>query len=403
MRTITALLFGAASLCILTPDAWAQHPLTFEVRLLTVDSNEGCDIADIDGDGKLDVVAGRDWYHNGDWTPRPVRLLEDRAGYVRSNGEWAYDVNGDGRPDVISMDFVDGGVYWYENPGNDGLTQGLLWPKHLLVDTGFTTNEASYLVDIDGDGRPEWISDQWNKANPAVIWSFTKAPREIETGKGKNKKTTTVQVPSLSAHLIGAVTGHGIGFGDLNNDGRDDILVGEGWYERPEGNPLGQRWKFHADWQQHAACPMLVHDVDGDGTNDLITSKAHDFGLYLWRGLGANADGQLEFEKTLIDDSYSQAHCLHLADLDGDGTPELITGKRIRAHNGNDPGGKEPPVLRYYVWRADKKAYEPNTINRGQVGIGRQIRTADLDADGDVDIVVAGKEGTQILFNQKNN
>ncbi|QEG41718.1 FG-GAP repeat domain-containing protein [Roseimaritima ulvae] len=370
---------------LLASPALAQHPIKFEVQLLTVDSNEGCDVADFDGDGKLDVVAGRNWYRNGDWKPRPVRLIEDRNGYVRSNGEWAYDVNGDGHTDVVSMDFFEGGVYWYQNPGPDGLAKGHVWNKHLLADTGYGTNEASYLVDVAGDAKPEWVSDQWNKTNPLMIWSFDSAE--------DNK-------PILTGHLVGASTGHGIGFGDLNNDGRDDILVGTGWYECPEDDVLNQRWKFHQVWELQGACPMLIHDVDGDGINDVIVSNAHNFGIHLWRGLGKGDDVEQKFEETLIDDSFSQAHCLHMADLDGDGQPEIITGKRVRAHNGNDPGGKEPPIMRYYVWNAKTKAYEGHTINRGEAGIGLQIRTADIDADGDLDIVVAGKDGTQILFSQ---
>jgi len=146
---------------------------------------------------------------------------------------------------------------------------------------------------------------------------------------------------------------------------------------------------------------MLVCDLDGDGTNDVINSVAHNYGIHWWRGLGPDANGKLQFDERLIDDSFSQAHCLCLADLDGDGTDELVTGKRVRAHNGGDPGSAEPPIMRYYVWDAKKQAFNAYTINEGQVGGGLQIRTADLDADGDVDIVVAGKEGTQILFNMR--
>lgn len=384
-------------MCPATPLVGQAPPaaIQFKPLLLTVDANEGIDVADVDQDGVPDIIAGRNWFPGPDYRPRPLRTIEDWNGYVESNGDFAYDVDQDGWVDVVAGSFLPTQVHWYRNPGAEGLKLGQLWKPSQLADTEISQNEASFLRDLDGDGTPEWITNSWNAKNPVTVWKFD---RQEQTAESPAQHVLRKIVIGRAGH------GHGMGFGDLNMDGREDILVAQGWYERPaEGAFAGEQlWTHHPDWSlSHVSCPMLIKDVDGDGRNDILWGHGHGYGLHWWRATGTNDEGQLTFDKQVIDERYSQAHVLHLADLDGDGQDELITGKRVRAHNGNDPGGKEIPCMYYYRWDAANQQFERFTIDEGHIGTGLQIRSADLDADGDVDLAVAGKDGTWVLLNQR--
>jgi hypothetical protein len=384
--TLSAALLGLTATSSLAEVIDGKDGLKFERQMLTLDANECCDVADVNGDGKLDAIVGRSWYAAPDFVSRPLRTIADWNKYVENNGEHALDVNGDGHVDVISGSFLGTEVYWYENPGPDALKLGLMWPQHLLVDTGAKQNEGNYMHDVDGDGVSEFMVDSWNAKNEQLIWKLAK------DADGK---------PTMTKHVVGPVNGHGFAFGDVNNDGRNDLLLGTGWYECPEGDPLSKTWTLHNDWElKHYCCPALVVDVDDDGVNDMIWSHGHEYGLFWWQQQKPAADGKLQFKEYLIDDTWSQPHCLVWVDLDGDGAKELLTGKRILAHNGGDPGSAEPPVLYYYKWDSKKKSFVRYLIDKGHAGGGIQIRTGDLNSDGRLDILVAGKSGTYILFNQ---
>ena len=367
--------------------------MKWQFKLLTVDANEGIDLADFNKDGLLDVVAGRNWYAAPDFVSKPVRTIEDWNGYVESNGDFALDVDQDGWTDVIAGSFLPTVVNWYKNPGEEGLQLGRLWEKHLLMETGQSQNEAQLLQDLDGDGRPEWIVNSWAKDTPVVVWKFSDGAPDANA-KPADRAMKKIVIGS-KGH------GHGMGVGDLDRDGDLDVLVGTGWYENPDGKTIGVNWNYHADWDLQASIPMLVHDVDGDGRNDIIVGQGHDFGLSWWRQMEPAADGKLTWQKMVIDNEYSQPHCLHLADLDGDGRKELITGKRWYAHNGGDPGGQMAPCMYYYKWRAESQSFERHTIDEGHIGTGLQIRTGDLNNDGLIDIAVAGKCGTYLIFQKK--
>ena len=206
--------------CAVSP--LGAQEIQWDVRQLTVDANEGIDVADFNGDGKLDVVAGRNWYAAPQFTPRPVRDIKDWNGYVESNGDFAMDIDRDGWVDVVAGSFVPSEVNWYRNPGSEGLNLGLMWEKKLLVNTEDSRNEGQMMVDLNQDGRPEWLVNTWGRDAPMNVWEFVLA---------SDSPDAAYQMKRVRINEKG--NSHGMGAGDLDGDGDVDILVGSGWYENP--------------------------------------------------------------------------------------------------------------------------------------------------------------------------
>lgn len=369
----------------------AAPTLKIRVQQLHADNNEGCAVADFNRDGKLDVSAGEYWYAGPDFKARrQLRKLEPFGrDYLTNCGEHAYDVNGDGYPDIVTGAFMDTKVYWYENPGAAAINTTVMWKQHVLVDTQLAQNEWTALHDLDGDGRPEYVVNSYGPANAVMAYRF-----------GRAAAGQPVLLPWMIQAGAPFANGHGIGFGDINGDGLEDLLYGNGWYERPKEGATTKPWIRHADWTfPHASTPMIVVDLSGDGRNDFIWGHGHNYGLYWEERKDDNRDGSTNWRHHQIDDKNSQNHVLVWEDIDNDGRPELITGRRVRAHSGNDPGDNEPGCVLMYKWNAAEKRFTKHVLAENGPGIGLQIRLADFDGNGWKDIAVAGKSGTHILWN----
>lgn len=370
-------------LTLLLSAAWGAGPseeIPFRSRTLDLGRNEACAVADVNGDGRLDIISGENWYEAPSWKKHPFRSILFWNNYIDDFSDLPIDVNGDGRVDIVSVGWGSKSIAWFENPG---AATGA-WKEH-SIDSGQPV-EFAFLVDLDNDGEKDELLPQFG-GREVTAWY------EIE-GKGAAAKWVKRTV-SEKAY------GHGIGAGDVNGDGRNDILTPQGWLEAPQ-NPRQTPWELHPEFEskQHLGF-LYVRDVNQDGLNDIVTTAAHDYGIF-WLEQTRKPDGARGWEKRLIDDAWSQPHAMTMTDLTGDGRPELVTGKRLYAHNGHDPGGRESLGLYWYeqVESGGKIEWARHIIHYGgRVGGGMQIPVVDLDADGDLDIVVAGKGGLFLFEN----
>lgn len=366
------LLLAALSVPGLAADP-KPPDIPFVKKTLDLGANEAAAIFDVNKDGKLDIVSGENWYEAPNWTKHRFRDLHFENNYIDDFSDLALDVDLDGWTDLVMPTWFSKEIAWFRNPGKSGVK----WEKQVVV-SGYNV-EFAFLFDMDNDGKAREVLPQFGGAKSPTAWY------EYKDGKWVERRV------SDKGH------GHGIGAGDLNGDGRADVLTPQGWYEAPP-DPRSGAWTWHADWnfKEHLSF-MHVHDVDGDKVPDIVTANAHDYGLF-W--LRKKADGT--WEKRDIDKFWSQVHALHLVDLNGDGKLDILTGKRFLAHD-FDPGARDPNGI---YW------YETVPAPRGGVqwvrhiidystaaGAGMQLPAADIDGDGDLDFVAPGKSGLYLFEN----
>jgi len=376
-RLVACLLTAlcAAALCPAAEITFKRTRLDGEFRA------EGVAVGDFNCDGKPDVGAGSVYYAAPDWKMVPVWEKAEVfpvKGYSPVFCCFADDVNADGRTDLIEVDYPGKQTWWYENPG----PRGGPWQKREGI--AVTNNESPLFDDLTGDGQREMICgyspDPKNTDGPAKCMIFA--------GPGANPdEPWPIHVISKPDAPGTRKYAHGLGVGDLNGDGRRDVLIPQGWWEAPQDRAQGP-WAFHPAPLGEDAAHMVVDDFDGDGDNDVVSSSAHRYGVW-WHE--QTPEGWKTHE---IDKSFSQTHAVCLVDINGDGLNDFVTGKRWYAHNGRDPGAEEPALLVWYELRRQRgrPAWTRHTIDDDS-GVGTQFEVADLNADGLLDVVTSNKKG----------
>jgi hypothetical protein len=383
--------------------------------------SEGAHYGDFNHDGKQDVVAGPYWWEGPDFTKRheyypakksftltkPDGSKQQIPGFEGALGKnnaysdnffaFTHDLNRDGWDDIIIYGFPGEDASWYENPKGKRAADGTEhWVRHKVFDV--VDNESPTWGDLTGDGKPEIIfhskgylgyaEPDWS--DPTKPWTFHKI-----SPKGGWQRFT-----------------HGYGYGDVNGDGKKDILEASGWWEQPKSLSGDPEWVKHPVKFGSGGAQMYVYDVNGDGLNDVITSiEAHGYGLAWFEQY--REGNEIKFRQHLImnreqkDNKYgvkfTQMHAIDLIDMDGDGLKDIVTGKRFWAHGSEGDAEPGAPAVLYWfklVRGPDKSVdFIPYMIDNDS-GIGTEVVAGDLNGDGLPDVVVGNKKGVYVHLHQ---
>jgi hypothetical protein len=334
--------------------------------------------ADFSGDGRVDVISNcggkTRLFAAPNW--KPVILADDPDHqFIHSE---VLDVDRDGDPDYVGARYDPGLTVWLENPGSGGSAP---WAAR-LVDDQVHGIHGLLVADVDADGHADLIA---NGAQPkgefpeSVAWYRT--PEQPRSAKAWPRfMAAKGDAPGLT---------HYLGCGDLNGDGRPDLMTAaKGGPTAPKGTgDWFAWWEAPADatqsgWTKHlvargepGATNILPADVNGDGKVDLICSRGHGFGL-LWFE-------SPDWKPHPMDDTLEGPHCLTVADIDGDGDLDAATCAKDSQKTvwfRNDGRGD----FAMHLVGAEQAAYD--------------IRSVDIDGDSDLDLLVAGQTSRNVVW-----
>src|SRR4026207_260645 len=228
--------------------------IPFKAVMLDNGASETAAVADVNKDGKLDIISGENWYEGPSWTKHKFRELNFTNNYYDNFSDLPVDVDGDGYPDLVRVTWFAKKISWWKNPGRSSAQP---WSEN-DIHTGFNI-EFAVLADMDNDGKANEVVAQEN--------STPQAWYEAKNG-------------AWVAHVVSDKSyGHGIGAGDVNGDKRTDILTPRGWLEAP-ADPRQGNWTFHADWEAiNVPLPVAGQQAPPATTTPAAPPKLLEFGV----------------------------------------------------------------------------------------------------------------------------
>lgn len=305
------------------------------------------------------------------------------------------DVNGDGTQDVIvgAQNAKGAGLAWYQYP---------TWEKHAVANGEFTTD--GQLADIDADGDLDIVIGTFPDGHGELVWFENRSATDERTwtrhevGKGyihdvaigdingdgkldivtcdKKKVVLWIQVTPgrFEEHPILERPGEGIALADMDGDGDLDVVFGGNWLENPGHRDVADPWRFHPiapNW--HRDTRVVVADMNRDGRPDVVLSVSEGAGSLSWFESPANRHSGAWIEHPIETGMLEGAHSLQVADFDGNGTLDVLMAEM---HTSS--------TKRVLVYFNTGTGFTSAVLSRRG---SHNMRIADIDGDGDYDIV----------------
>lgn len=401
MRLAAVLAAGLLAAPVFAKDpTWTKTVVDSKFR------SEGVAVADVNKDGKKDILVGEFWYEAPDWKPhemqKPGSYGDGLKNYSQVFACWADDLNADGFPDLVVVGFPGQPAYWLENPKGVGTTadgKPTHWKKHEIWPSA--CNESPQYADLLGTGKKVLVmgAQPKGKENDGQMAYFSPDPKD---------PAAPWEMHPLSDPATGKAApgthkyAHGLGVADLNGDGKLDVLTTGGWWEQP-AKPDGKTpWAFHPANLGDGCADMFTLDIDGDGLPDVLSSSAHKYGIWWHQQRGAKGHPAFE-KKDLFPKLVSETHAAHFVDIDGDGLKDFVTGKRKYSHGLSEPDADKPATI--YFLKQGKPVdgivtFTPVVIDADS-GVGTQFAVEDINGDGLPDVIVSNKKGVHVIVQSR--
>lgn len=339
---------------------------------------------DINNDGWIDyVVSGRNgkmvWLENKGEDKEWEEHLIDEVAHMECGGSLV-DITGSGFMDIINGgDWQDDRVYWWENPGKTGVK----WKKREIIKTGAGQIHDTIIGDVTSDGTRALIfSNQLAKGGTTIY--YIPIPKGPSAGHWPGARVVAAGKTEVNPHRDdGVQPEEGLAIGDVDNDGKNELICGCHWYKYN-----GKEWVGHKFASGYITCKCVVGDIDGDGRNEIILSEGdpcvygkRQGGKAAWFKPGEDITGM--WEEHIIEDFLFDAHTLQVGNICGNGKCDILIGEVGKSDENRKYVERLPRIM---VFENDGNGnFERHIIDQG-TGI-HEGQLVDITKKGILDII----------------